>query len=134
MKFYQKEKINPLGGCCPSSCRCRYSSRCTGCCWNPWSCATALHFWINDLSAQDPYFILPIIMGASMFVQQLLNPTPPDPMQAKIMKMLPVVFTFFFLWFPAGLVIYWICNNVIDPSAVDHHAQDRSRWRVGKNE
>jgi len=61
----------------------------------------------------DPYFILPLLMGASMFVQQLLNPTPPDPMQAKIMKMLPIIFTFFFLWFPAGLVLYWVVNNVL---------------------
>ena len=52
-------------------------------------------------------------MGASMFVRQMLNPTPPDPMQAKIMKMLPILFTFFFLWFPAGLVIYWVVNNII---------------------
>lgn len=70
-------------------------------------------FWIQDLSVKDPYFILPILMGISMFVQQMLNPTPPDPMQAKIMKMLPIIFTFFFLWFPAGLVIYWVVNNII---------------------
>jgi len=70
-------------------------------------------FWIQDLSVKDPLFILPILMGISMFVQQMLNPTPPDPMQAKIMKMLPIIFTFFFLWFPAGLVIYWVVNNII---------------------
>ncbi len=70
-------------------------------------------FWIQDLSVKDPYFILPILMGISMFVQQMLNTTPPDPMQAKIMKMLPIIFTFFFLWFPAGLVIYWVVNNII---------------------
>lgn len=61
----------------------------------------------------DPYFILPLIMGASMFIQQMLNPTPPDPVQAKVMKMMPVIFTFFFLFFPAGLVLYWVTNNVL---------------------
>jgi YidC/Oxa1 family membrane protein insertase len=72
--------------------------------------------WIQDLSVQDPYFVLPVLMGATMFIQQMLNPTPPDPMQAKIMKMLPIVFTIFFLWFPAGLVLYWVCNNVLSIS------------------
>jgi YidC/Oxa1 family membrane protein insertase len=69
--------------------------------------------YIQDLSVMDPYFILPILMGVTMFLQQKLNPTPPDPMQAKIMKMLPIVFTFFFLWFPAGLVLYWLVNNIL---------------------
>jgi YidC/Oxa1 family membrane protein insertase len=69
--------------------------------------------WIQDLSSKDPYFILPIIMGVSMLVQMKLNPTPPDPMQAKIMMALPVVFTFMFLWFPSGLVLYWVVNNVL---------------------
>lgn len=69
--------------------------------------------WIHDLSQMDPYFILPLIMGASMFIQQMLNPTPPDPVQAKVMKMMPVIFTFFFLFFPAGLVLYWVTNNVL---------------------
>jgi YidC/Oxa1 family membrane protein insertase len=69
--------------------------------------------WITDLSIKDPFFILPIIMGATMFIQQQLNPTPPDPMQAKVMKMMPIIFTFFFLWFPAGLVLYWVVNNVL---------------------
>ncbi|MCI0509465.1 protein translocase subunit yidC [Chromohalobacter marismortui] len=114
MKFYQKEKINPLGGCLPIVVQMPVFIALY---WMLLESVELRHapfiLWINDLSAQDPYFILPIIMGASMFVQQLLNPTPPDPMQAKIMKMLPVIFTFFFLWFPAGLVIYWICNNVI---------------------
>ena len=68
-------------------------------------------FWITDLSIKDPFFLLPIIMGATMFIQQHLNPTPPDPMQAKVMKMMPIIFTFFFLWFPAGLVLYWVTNG-----------------------
>ena len=69
--------------------------------------------WINDLSVMDPYFVLPLIMGASMFFQQRLNPAPPDPMQAKIMQWMPIVFTFFFLFFPSGLVLYWVVNNLL---------------------
>jgi YidC/Oxa1 family membrane protein insertase len=69
--------------------------------------------WINDLSAMDPFFILPLLMGVSMFAQQMLNPTPPDPMQARIMKIMPVAFTVFFLWFPSGLVLYWVVNNTL---------------------
>jgi YidC/Oxa1 family membrane protein insertase len=72
--------------------------------------------WIQDLSIQDPYFILPIIMGASMFVQMSLNPTPPDPMQARVMKLMPVIFSVFFLFFPAGLVLYWVVNNLLSIS------------------
>lgn len=114
MKFYQKEKINPLGGCLPILVQMPVFIALY---WMLLESVELRHapfiFWIQDLSVKDPYFILPILMGASMFVQQQLNPTPPDPMQAKIMKMLPIVFTFFFLWFPAGLVIYWVVNNVI---------------------
>ncbi|WP_251975814.1 membrane protein insertase YidC [Salinicola avicenniae] len=114
MKFYQKEKINPLGGCLPMVIQMPVFIALY---WMLMESVELRHapfiLWIQDLSAKDPFFILPIIMGATMFLQQLLNPTPPDPMQAKIMKMLPVVFTFFFLWFPAGLVIYWIVNNSI---------------------
>lgn len=114
MELYKKEKINPLGGCLPilvqmpvflalywvllESVEMRQA---------PWM------FWITDLSIKDPFFILPIIMGLTMFIQQQLNPTPPDPMQAKVMKLLPIIFTFFFLWFPAGLVLYWVVNNVL---------------------
>ncbi|WP_027965677.1 membrane protein insertase YidC [Halomonas halocynthiae] len=114
MKFYQKEKINPLGGCLPILIQMPVFIALY---WMLLESVELRHapfmFWIHDLSVKDPYFILPILMGASMFVQQMLNPTPPDPTQAKIMKMLPIVFTFFFLWFPAGLVIYWVTNNVI---------------------
>ena len=69
--------------------------------------------WIHDLSVMDPYFVLPIIMAGSMFFQQTLNPAPPDPMQAKMMKMMPLVFGVFFLFFPAGLVLYWVTNNLL---------------------
>ena len=70
-------------------------------------------FWITDLSDKDPYFILPLIMGVTMFVQQMLNPQPTDPMQAKVFKIMPIMFTVFMLFFPAGLVLYWIVNNSI---------------------
>jgi YidC/Oxa1 family membrane protein insertase len=69
--------------------------------------------WIQDLSVQDPFFVLPLLMGASMFIQQKLNPQPADPMQAKIMSFLPALFTVMFLFFPAGLVLYWVVNNVL---------------------
>ncbi|HLV19097.1 MAG TPA: membrane protein insertase YidC [Pseudomonas sp.] len=114
MELYKKEKINPLGGCLPilvqmpvflalywvllESVEMRQA---------PWI------LWITDLSITDPYFILPIVMGLTMFIQQMLNPTPPDPMQARVMKLLPIIFTFFFLWFPAGLVLYWVVNNIL---------------------
>ena len=114
MKLYKKEKVNPLGGCLPillqmpvfialywalmESVELRHSP---------------FYLWITDLSVKDPYFILPIIMGATMYIQQKLNPTPPDPMQAKIMQMMPIFFTFLFLMFPAGLVLYWVCNNTL---------------------
>lgn len=117
MKFYQKEKINPLGGCLPILVQMPVFIALY---WMLLESVELRHapfmLWINDLSVKDPYFVLPILMGASMYVQQLLNPAPPDPMQAKIMKMLPIVFTFFFLWFPAGLVIYWVINNIVSVS------------------
>jgi YidC/Oxa1 family membrane protein insertase len=69
--------------------------------------------WIQDLSAADPYYVLPIIMGASMILQSHLNPAPPDPMQAKLMKIMPVVFSIVFFFFPAGLVLYSIVNNIL---------------------
>ena len=70
-------------------------------------------FWLTDLSAKDPYYITPVLMGLSMFAQQKLTPTTADPMQAKIMNFLPLVFTFMFLNFPSGLVIYWLVNNLL---------------------
>jgi YidC/Oxa1 family membrane protein insertase len=114
MKFYQTEKINPLGGCLPIVIQMPVFIALY---WMLMESVELRHapfmLWIQDLSVKDPLFILPIIMGLTMFIQQQLNPTPPDPTQAKIMKMLPIVFTFFFLWFPAGLVLYWIVNNTL---------------------
>ncbi|OOV87365.1 membrane protein insertase YidC [Oceanospirillum linum] len=114
MELYKKEKINPIGGCLPILIQMPVFIALY---WMLMESVELRHapfmLWIEDLSVKDPYFVLPIIMGASMFIQQLLNPTPPDPMQAKLMKALPVVFTVFFLWFPAGLVLYWVVNNVL---------------------
>jgi YidC/Oxa1 family membrane protein insertase len=74
---------------------------------------TPFIFWIHDLSAQDPYYVLPVLMGISMFVQQKLNPPQADPMMAKMMQFLPLLFTTMFLFFPSGLVIYWVVSNVL---------------------
>ena len=109
MNLYKKEKINPLGGCLPILVQMPVFISLY---WVLFESVQLRHapfmLWINDLSVMDPYFILPILMGASMFLQMQLNPTPPDPVQAKVMKILPIMFTFFFLWFPAGLVLYWL--------------------------
>jgi YidC/Oxa1 family membrane protein insertase len=70
-------------------------------------------FWIHDLAVKDPYYVLPLLMGISMFIQQKLNPPPPDPVQAKVLMALPIIFTLFFAFFPAGLVLYWLANSVL---------------------
>lgn len=113
MKLYQKEKINPLGGCLPIVAQMPIFIALYWVLMESVDLRHAEFLYLADLSVKDPYFILPIIMGVSMFIQQMLNPTPPDPMQAKIMKMLPIMFTFFFLWFPAGLTLYWVVNNIL---------------------
>jgi YidC/Oxa1 family membrane protein insertase len=114
MALYKTHKVNPLGGCLPMvvqipvffglykallyAIELRHSP---------------LFWWIQDLSAKDPYYITPIIMGGTMFIQQKMTPTGADPMQAKIMLFMPIIFTFMFLSFPSGLVIYWLFNNII---------------------
>ena len=114
MAMYKTHKVNPLGGCLPMiiqipvffglykallyAIELRHSP---------------LAWWIKDMSAKDPYYITPIIMGATMFLQQKMTPQMGDPMQAKIMLWMPVIFTFLFLNFPSGLVIYWLFNNII---------------------
>ncbi|QEQ98257.1 membrane protein insertase YidC [Neptunomonas concharum] len=113
MELYKKEKINPLGGCLPILAQMPIFIALYWVLMEAVELRHAEFLYLTDLSVKDPYFILPIIMGASMFIQQMLNPTPPDPMQAKIMKMLPIMFTFFFLWFPAGLTLYWVVNNIL---------------------
>lgn len=114
MDLYRKEKINPLGGCLPILVQMPVFIALY---WVLMESVQLRHapfmLWIDDLSVMDPYFVLPILMGASMFIQMQLNPAPPDPMQAKIMKFMPVVMTIFFLWFPSGLVLYWLVNNIL---------------------
>ena len=117
MALYKKEGINPLGGCLPILVQMPVFISLY------WVLAESVELrqapfflWINDLSAIDPYFVLPLLMGASMFVQMQLNPAPADPTQARIMKLMPVVFTVFFLFFPSGLVLYWVVNNLLSIS------------------
>jgi len=114
MELYKREKINPLGGCFPilvqmpvfialywvllESVEMRYAP---------------FILWIHNLSGMDPYFILPVIMGISMWVQQKLNPAPVDPVQQKVFQFMPLVFTFMFAFFPSGLVLYWVVNNIL---------------------
>jgi YidC/Oxa1 family membrane protein insertase len=114
MKIYREEKVNPLGGCFPimvqipvfialywvllSSVEMRNA---------PWTA------WIVDLSTPDPFYILPLVMTLTTLLQTALNPTPPDPMQAKMMWIMPLVFSVMFFFFPAGLVIYWVTNNLL---------------------
>ncbi len=112
MELYRKEKVNPLGGCLPIIIQIPVFIALY------WVLVESVElrqadfiFWINDLSSPDKYHVLPIIMGLTMLIQQKLNPAPPDPMQAKVMMFLPVVFTILFLNFPAGLVLYWTVNN-----------------------
>jgi len=117
MELYKTEKINPMGGCLPILVQIPVFIALY------WALleSVALRqapfiFWIKDLSVMDPYFVLPVIMGVSMLIQQKLNPTPPDPIQAKVMMALPFVFTFFFAFFPSGLVLYWVVNNILSIS------------------
>ncbi len=114
MEMYKKEKVNPLGGCLPILVQIPVfialywvlmgTVEMRGAPWIG---------WITDLSTKDPYFVMPLIMGVTMLIQTKLNPAPPDPMQAKIMMMMPIVFTAMFLFFPAGLVLYWTVNNLL---------------------
>lgn len=114
MELYKKEKINPLGGCLPILVQMPVFIALYYCLMESVELRHAPWLgWIRDLSVMDPYFVLPLIMGVTMFVQQHLNPAPPDPMQAKVMKIMPIVFTVMFLWFPAGLVLYWVVNNTL---------------------
>lgn len=122
MELYRSEKINPLGGCFPiliqipvfialywvllASVEMRNA---------PWI------GWIHDLSSPD--YVLPILMAVSMFVQTKLNPTPPDPLQAKMMMIMPLVFSFMFFFFPAGLVLYWVVNNILSIA---------QQWQIGR--
>lgn len=114
MKMYQTEKVNPLGGCLPIVVQIPVFIALY------WVLLGAVEMrdapwilWIKDLASADPYYILPVLMIISMFIQTKLNPTPPDPIQAKVMMLMPLIFGVMFLWFPAGLVLYWVVNNVL---------------------
>ena len=114
MEMYRKEKINPLSGCLPILVQIPVFIALYWVLLGSVELRHAPFFgWITDLSAKDPYYILPLLMGASMIIQTYLNPAPTDPLQAKIMKIMPIVFSIFFFFFPAGLVLYWLVNNVL---------------------
>ena len=117
MEMYKKEKINPLGGCLPIVVQIPVFIALYWVLLETVELRQApFMFWLNDLSTHDPYYVLPVLMGISMFVQQRLSPAPPDPIQAKVMMAMPIIFTFFFLFFPSGLVLYWLCNNLLSIS------------------
>ncbi|WP_300454682.1 membrane protein insertase YidC [Accumulibacter sp.] len=114
MALYKREKINPLGGCLPIAVQIPVFIALY------WALLGAVEIrdapwilWITDLSAQDPYYVLPVIMVVTMLIQTKLNPTPPDPIQAKVMMMMPFIFGAMFFFFPAGLVLYWVVNNIL---------------------
>lgn len=114
MELYKKEKINPMGGCLPILIQIPVFIALYWVLLGSVELRHAPFFgWIKDLSAIDPYYILPILMGATMIIQTRLNPKPTDPIQAKVMTWMPVVFSIFFFFFPAGLVLYWLVNNVL---------------------
>ncbi|MGB5177511.1 MAG: membrane protein insertase YidC, partial [Gammaproteobacteria bacterium] len=114
MDLYKKEKINPLGGCLPIVVQIPVFISLY---WVLLESVELRHapfiLWITDMSSPDPYYILPLLMGVTMLIQQKLNPAPMDPIQAKVMMALPVVFTVFFAFFPSGLVLYWVANNTL---------------------
>ncbi|MCF7970603.1 MAG: membrane protein insertase YidC [Methylococcaceae bacterium] len=114
MDLYRREKVNPMGGCLPVIVQIPVFISLY------WVLIETVElrqapflFWVQDLSSKDPFFVLPVLMGISMYIQQRLNPAPVDPLQAKIMRMFPIVFTVFFLFFPSGLVLYWVTNNTL---------------------
>ncbi|MGH8552283.1 MAG: membrane protein insertase YidC, partial [Methylococcales bacterium] len=112
MALYRTEKVNPLGGCFPILVQIPVFISLYWVLMETVELRQApFLLWINDLSVKDPYYVLPLLMGLTMWIQQRLNPTPVDPMQEKVMKLFPYIFTVFFLWFPAGLVLYWVVNN-----------------------
>lgn len=114
MEFYKEEKINPMGGCLPILVQIPVFIALF------WTLLAAVELryapfalWITDMSVPDPYYILPILMGVSMWIQSKLSPKPADPIQAKVLQIMPIAFSIFFFFFPAGLVIYSLCNNIL---------------------
>lgn len=124
MELYRKEKVNPLAGCIPIVIQMPFFFAFY------WVLIESVEMrqapfmlWIDDLSARDPYFVLPLLMGVAMFLQTKMSPAPPDPMQARMMQIMPIIFTGFFLLFPAGLVLYWLTNTVLSIA---------QQWRINK--
>jgi YidC/Oxa1 family membrane protein insertase len=114
MRIYREEKVNPLGGCLPIVVQMPFFIALY------WVLLSTVEMrnapwvgWITDLSAKDPYFILPLLMTCTSLLQTWLNPTPPDPVQARMMWIMPLVFSVMFFFFPAGLVLYWLTNNIL---------------------
>jgi YidC/Oxa1 family membrane protein insertase len=114
LDLYKKEKVNPAAGCLPMLVQIPFFLAFY------WVLLESVEMrqapfglWIQDLSARDPWFVLPILNGLAMFGQYKLNPTPPDPVQAKVFMLMPLFMTFTFVWFPAGLVLYWVTNTVL---------------------
>ncbi len=124
LELYKREKVNPAAGCLPIVIQMPFFFA-----WY-WVLVESVEMrqapfmlWIDDLSAQDPYYVLPLLMGVAMFFQTRLNPPPPDPMQARVMQIMPIVFTAFFLFFPSGLVLYWLTNTTLSIL---------QQWRINK--
>jgi YidC/Oxa1 family membrane protein insertase len=124
MDLYKREKVNPAAGCLPILIQMPFFLAFY------WVLLESVEMrqapfalWITDLSTRDPYFILPLIMGAAMFMQQKLNPAPADPVQAKVMQIMPVMFTGFFAFFPSGLVLYWVTNTLLSIA---------QQWKINK--
>ena len=124
MELYKREKVNPAAGCLPILIQMPFFLAFY------WVLLESVEMrqapfalWITDLSSRDPYFILPLIMGAAMFFQMKLNPAPADPVQAKVMQIMPIVFTGFFAFFPSGLVLYWVTNTILSIA---------QQWRINK--
>ncbi|MBM4218158.1 MAG: membrane protein insertase YidC [Gammaproteobacteria bacterium] len=124
MELYKREKINPVAGCLPVLVQIPFFLAFY------WVLLESVEMrqapfmgWIQDLSARDPFFILPILMGGAMYLQFKLNPAPPDPVQAKVFAFMPVVMTFMFMWFPSGLVLYWLTNTVLSIA---------QQWRINR--
>ena len=124
MDLYKREKVNPAAGCLPILVQMPFFLAFY------WVLLESVEMrqapfalWITDLSTRDPYFILPLIMGAAMLVQQKLNPAPADPVQAKVMQIMPIMFTVFFAFFPSGLVLYWVTNTLLSIA---------QQWKINK--
>jgi len=135
MDLYKTEKINPLGGCLPILVQIPVFIALY---WTLLASVELRHapfmLWIDDLASPDPWYVLPILMGITMIVQTRLNPEPPDPVQAKVMKVMPIAFSIFFFFFPAGLVLYWLVNNILSIAQQWHitHKLEQSAARVRK--